>query len=183
MKSTVPVARRYARALLDIGAERGALERYREQLSALADLYERSPDFRAAMLNPGIKLAERKALLSTIAERVGLDPVVKNLANVLLDNERIKHIGDIALSFERMADKKAGRVRATITTARAIDGSAQDRLKRELMRLTGARAVVMTTEVDPSILGGVVARVGGVVFDGSVRHGLESMREAVLERT
>lgn len=179
--SKSPIASRYAHALLDIGIEQKSFDTFREQLNALGKLFGESKEFKNAMLNPSIKLEERKAIMRAISEKVGLDAMIRNFTLLLLDNERLRHIEDIASEYQRLADAHAGRVRARITSAHPLEAAQIARLKKELGKLTGADEVEIDTEVDEALIGGVVARVGGIVLDGSVRHQLESLRSTVLQ--
>ncbi|MEC9397986.1 MAG: ATP synthase F1 subunit delta [Myxococcota bacterium] len=179
--SKSPVASRYAHALLEIGVEQKSFEKYREQLNALAKLFVESREFKNAMLNPSIKLDERKAIMRAIASKVSLDPMICNFTLLLLDNERLRHIGDIASEYQRLADAHAGRIRAHITSAHALEAAQVTRIKMELKKLTGADEVEVDTSVDEELIGGVVTRVGGIVLDGSVRYQLESLRTSVLQ--
>ena len=174
------IARRYAQALLDIGVEQDKSDVLGEQLSALADLYSGSREFQITMLNPGIKSEERKDLMRTIASKFGLDPMMLNFTLLLLDNERFKHIESIYREYQRLADERAGHVRAEVRTATTLGPAQRDALAKQLKHLTGATTIELQTEVDPSLIGGVVAKVGGMVLDGSVHHQLEMMREAIL---
>ena len=176
-----PVARRYAKALLEIGVERGIEERLRTQLTALAKAYAESREFRNTMLNPSIKLEERKEVMRRVAERYAFDPITRNFSLLLLDNERFRYIGEITQEFVRQADARAGRVRASVTSATELSMVQKTELKSQLARLTGARQIELETSVDASLIGGVVARVGGVVLDGSVRAQLDALRDAILE--
>lgn len=178
-----PVASRYAHALLELGIEQGNFDRMREQLNTLAALFKESHDFQTVVLNPSISKDERKALLKTLGARLGLGPMVQNFTLLLLDSERFKFIEDIAEQFESLADEKAGRVRAQVTSAHALDAFQLARIKKELQKLTGATSVELDADVDASLIGGVVTRVGGMVLDGSIKHQLAAMRDAVLEET
>lgn len=179
--SRAPVAKRYARALLELGIERGNYEQMREQLSALAKAFDSSNELRNTMLNPSIKLDERKQIMRRIAERYAFDPMVRNFALLLLDNDRMRYIREISQDFQRLADVKAGRVRASVTSAKPLGMMQQAQLREQLMKLTGAKSIEIETKVDESLIGGVVTRVGGVVLDGSVKHQLEEMRAAMLQ--
>lgn len=178
--STAPVARRYATALLQIGVERENFDELREQLSALAGLFAASREFKNTMLNPSIKLDERKDIMRAIADKLGLDPMVRNFMLLLLDNERVRYLGDIAEEYQRLADERAGRVRARVTSAATLDMTQRLAIKKQLQALTGADEIELEVGVDPELIGGVVARVGGLVLDGSIRHQLETMRASLL---
>ena len=176
-----PVSRRYARALLQIGTERGNFDVLREQLSALAEAYASSREFRNIMNNPSVKIEERRAILTTIADKKGFDPIMRNFVLLLLDKDRFRFIQHIASEYERLADVSAGRVRAKISSAAELSNTQRLMLRKQIEKLTGANSVEIEAEIDPtSLLGGVVTRVGGMVLDGSVRTQLESMRASIL---
>lgn len=179
--SKAPVARRYAKALLEIGVERGTVEKLREQLDALAGAFKQSREFRNTMLNPSIKLEERKEVMRKIASRYMFDEILRNFALLLLDNDRMRHVGDVSEEFGRLADLHAGRVRAHVTSATSLGLIEQTQIKEQIQKLTSAKSVELSTSVDPSLIGGVVTRVGGMVLDGSVKHQLDAMRDAILQ--
>jgi F-type H+-transporting ATPase subunit delta len=174
-----PVAKRYAHALLELGAERGNTETLREQLDALAELYADSKVFRTSMLNPSVQLEERRGTVRAVAEKLGLDEIVKNFCLLLLDNDRFRVLPHIAETFGKLVDDRSGNVRAKITSATELDDEQLDRIKKALSEVTG-KNVVVDKDVDASLIGGVVARVGSRVYDGSVRTQLESLRESIL---
>lgn len=179
--SKAPVARRYAKALLEIGIERGTVEKLREQLEALAKAFKESREFRNTMLNPSIKLEERKEVMRQIAKRYMFDEMLKNFTLLLLDNERMRYVGDISEELGRLADLHAGRVRAHVTSAKPLGLIEQTQIKEQIQKLTSAKSIELSTSVDPALIGGVVTRVGGMVLDGSVRHQLDAMRDAILQ--
>jgi len=179
MSTIPPVAKRYAQALRDLGVERKAYEKYGDQLGALAGAFTDSHDFRNTMLDPSVGLDDRKAIMAQIAEKYSMDPLVKNFSLLLLDKDRFRYLDSIALEYQRLADEFAGRVRGVVTSAQPLNKAQVTKLEKNLSRITG-KAVALTEEVDEALLGGVVARVGSVVLDGSVRTQLESMRNAIL---
>lgn len=183
MSTTAAIARRYAQALLDIGIEQDIFEQFNEQLVALADLFRDSREFQITMLNPSIKLKERKAIMRKIAEQFGLHDIVRNFTLLLLDNERFRHIVEISEEYQRVADRRAGRIRAEVTSAVAMGDAQTEKLKAQLLQLTGANEIELTASVDADLIGGVVAKVGSIVLDGSVRHQFESMRSSILQES
>ncbi|MGM0558572.1 MAG: ATP synthase F1 subunit delta [Myxococcota bacterium] len=174
-----PVAKRYAHALLELGTERSNTDALREQLDGLAELYADSKVFRTSMLNPSVQLEERRNTVRAIAEKLELDDIVKNFCLLLLDNDRFGVLPHIAEVFGKMVDDRSGNIRATITSASELDDEQVDQIKKALSAVTG-KNVFVEKAVDESLLGGVVARVGGRVYDGSVRSQLESLRESIL---
>lgn len=175
-----PVARRYAKAMLDIGTEQGSAEELREQLDAMAKLYRDSRPFRNALLNPSVKLEERRRVIKAIGQKLGLNEMLVNFVQLLLDNDRFRVLPDIAEQYSAMVDARSGRVRAQVTSAEPLDPAQQARLKAALGKLTG-KDVLLQTEVDQDILGGVVTRIGTTIYDGSLRTQLETLRTSILE--
>lgn len=175
-----PVDKRYAKAIVDLGVEKGNLATLQAQLRELADAYEGSSELRAIMLNPSVRLEERRSIVRSIAQRSGWDPMVRNFTLLLLDNDRFAHITGIADTVDQMVDRRLGNVRAKVTTAWPIKDSQLAVLQGALARLTG-KNVLLESDVDDALLGGVVTRVGSTVYDGSVRTQLQSIREAILE--
>lgn len=175
-----PIAKRYARALFELGTENGKFAVLQKQLRDLAEAYAQSPELQAILLNPGVNLAERRKVVETIAARAMFDPFMKNFALLVMDNGRFDHIGGIADEFDALVDEHAGNIRASVTTAQPLKDSQVAVLKGAIAKLTG-KNVLLETAVDPQILGGVVTRVGNTLYDGSVRTQLETMKESILK--
>ena len=106
--------------------------------------------------------------------------MMTNLSLLLVDNDRIKFIDDICSVFDAMVDVHEGNVRASVTTARVLPNAQVESIKKAIAQMTG-KGVLMETSVDPALLGGVVTRIGGTVYDGSVRTQLETLRGSILE--
>jgi F-type H+-transporting ATPase subunit delta len=174
------IGRRYARALALSLAE-GSGERLTaidEQLTALAALFDRRTghaDFRQAMLNPGFSAEQRKKVLTQIAKDNKFDDAVVSFLTLLVDKERLPHLQSIARSFRAEVDARTGRVRATIVTAKPLDAKDLGAIIAGLEKKTGKK-VVPDVEVDPSLIAGVQARIGGLVYDATVRSQLERLK-------
>jgi F-type H+-transporting ATPase subunit delta len=98
---------------------------------------------------------------------------------LLLDKGRIGSLPDIARAHRALVDEHAGRVRATVTTARPLDPALEARLKAALEKTSG-KTVLLDKKEDPSIVGGLVTQLGDIVYDGSVRTQLQQLREQLL---
>lgn len=179
--SQVAVAKRYAKALLDIGKEKGITDELLKQLKTLAAYYEQSRDFRNTVLNPSISLQERKSLIKAIAKKDQWHQIMLNFTQLLLDRDRLKILPQIAADFEQQVDILQGRLRAHVTSATALDMMQQEKLRQSLAKLTGRPKVELNLSVDPELIGGVVTRMGGVVVDGSIRTQLEKLRRSILQ--
>ncbi len=173
------VARRYARALFAIGVEKNSLESYGDELDSLATTYAGSADLRQVLENPVFRPDQKRALLESVLSRVAAGPVVRNFALLLLDRRRVVALPAIARALRELTDLQLGRVRATVTSARPLDATTLADVQRALERRTG-KTVVVETAVDPTLIGGIVARVGDLLLDGSLRTQLETLRTRVL---
>jgi F-type H+-transporting ATPase subunit delta len=173
------LARRYARALLEVGSEKGNWEQLGAETEGLASAYAGSRDLSEALTNPVFARSKRRDVLVAVLARMAVSPEMKNFALLLFDRERLPYLPAIARELRLMVDEKAGRARATVTSARPLASDQTAELQRALEQVSGKK-VVLEQKEDPSLLGGVVAQLGDVVFDGSVRTQLERMRERIL---
>jgi F-type H+-transporting ATPase subunit delta len=174
------VARRYAKALLTMGKDDDHYKEYGEGLSGFAQLLEREPELKDALLNPIHSREDRRKLLLRMIELLQLPSMVSNLLQLLLDKHRLNTVDGVAQAYQEMVDEVENVSRARVKTATSLDDATQDRLKQTLEKLTGS-TVVMEVEEDPSIIGGVVAKVGDLVLDGSVRTQINSLRESLIK--
>ncbi|HEX2660270.1 MAG TPA: ATP synthase F1 subunit delta [Polyangia bacterium] len=173
------VARRYAKALFEIGVAEGNFEKLGQELADLAKAYGESAELRLVLENPVIKPSEKQAILNAVLPRVAPSPSVQRFARLLLERGRIGILRATARFYSNLADERAGQVRATVTSAAPLSPGELDRVRKALEARTG-RKVLIQTAVDPSLIGGVVARVGDLVLDGSVRTQLDEMRQRLL---
>ena len=134
---------------------------------------------RQSLSNPIFKLSQKRAILQGLLPRVAPTRQVQSLALLLLERGRIAALPAIARAYQEMCDEKLGRARATVTSARPLDVATQAEIQRVLEQRTG-RSVVMTAEVDPTLIGGIVAQVAGLVLDGSLSARLHSLRSKIL---
>jgi F-type H+-transporting ATPase subunit delta len=173
------VARRYARALFELGVDRGRFEAFGAELAELAAMYASSPELRQTLENPVFKLDQRRAVLSKLLPSVAPSGEVQTFASLLLDRSRLIALPAIARAYAEMVDAKLGRVNATVTSAQPLDPATRAQVQAALEKRTGKK-VVLTTGVDPSLIGGIVARVGDLVLDGSLRTRLATLQNRIL---
>lgn len=172
------VAKRYARALLEIGREDGNMEKYGQELAEMADLFAQSPDLESVLGNPGFDFDSRAKLLGVFLDKAGLSPMVNNFFKLLMERGRVTATRDIALIYDRLVDEVKGVTRAQVTSAAALKQEEVDRLKAALKTVAG-QEVELEVKEDPSLIGGVVAKIGDLVLDGSVKSQLESLKESL----
>jgi F-type H+-transporting ATPase subunit delta len=174
------LAERYVKALVTMDLGDIPLERLRDELSSLADLYTKSRSLRHLFENPAFRQAERRASLDKLVERLALSRLTRNFLMLLTDKKRTRLLPPIARELERYTDAKAGILRARVKVAAPLSPVQQTKLQTVLRELRG-RPVHLTTEVHPSLLGGIVVEMEGFVYDGSVHSRLESIREQMLK--
>ena len=179
--ANVSIARRYARALLEVAAETNSADRVSEQLSALAEAYEQNPELRDVVVNPAYGKTQKHAVMDALLRQAGVsEPGLLNLVRLLVDRQRLAHVVDLARLFRDMADSRAGRVRGKVTSAVPLGAEVVQRLGSQLKKLT-QRDVILEARVDPTLLGGVSTQLGSLLFDGSLKSQLEELR-GVLKR-
>lgn len=176
---TGSIARRYAKALLEIGIQQNTFDALGKELDRAADTLRSSPELRNALENPVFSLDKRKLIMDELVRRLGVSKTVRNFIMLLLDKGRIAALPDIARAHRTLVDEHAGRVRATVTSARPLDPMLETRLKTALEKQSG-KVVIFEKREDPAILGGLITQLGDTLYDGSVRTQLQELREELL---
>lgn len=173
------VARRYAKGLLEayVEGEGGAdLEATSSQLAALAAAVAGHAGLRLLVVNPAIHWEQKAAILDELAERLKLEPLLRRFMRLVAEKERLDHLQAIADGFQAMVDEQRGLITAEVTAPAALDERAVDVLEARLGEVTG-RPVRLTAHSDERLLGGMVTRIGDVVYDGSLRSHLQRIRQ------
>lgn len=171
-------ARRYARALFSIACDEQSVVEVRAQLEAVEALFADHPDLAAALFRPLHPVAERRAVLRGICERAGTGESVRNFFAFLVDQRRLVDFDAICSEYRRLADEAEGRTRAEVVSASPLSEEQHQRLARALALRTGCE-VELDVRVDADLIGGAIAVVGGLVFDGSLRTQLAQLRETL----
>lgn len=171
------MAKRYAKALLEAAAEAGVLEQVAADLEALGPHFA-GKEVAGFFANPAVPRARKEAALTAAAERASASPLSVSLLRLLVARERVGLLPDIARLFRDLADERTGRVRAEVTAAVPLPAASLEALAAQLSAATG-RQVHLTPRVDPTVLGGLVARVGSTLYDASLRTQLRRMREVL----
>ena len=171
---TGSLARRYARAILAIGTANGNLDKIGADLRSLAKAMRESAELVTALTNPAIRRADRRRVIDGLLQRIGAEPHTKNLVYLLLDGERLGSLEAISREVDAMIEAKAGRMSAEITSARPLDATQLSQIITSLEKLSGKK-VAVTRREDPDLLGGVVAKLGDTVYDGSLRTQLRTL--------
>jgi len=172
------IARRYAQALLLIGKEDGQAETYRSELSGMAELIDQNHLLHQAITNPLYDTHARKRVLEAMIERLGFSRVMRSFLLLLFDKGRIGFLDSIDEFYQKLADDFKGVARATVTSATKLSSDAIEKIRAGLSRRTG-KEVILEVNQDPSLIGGIVTRIGDLVLDGSIKTQLLGMRESL----
>ncbi len=176
--SRAVVATRYARAIFDLGVETNTLPELCEKVGRFARLYAENDELKSVLDNPMVDPEKREVILRDVAERVGLSGTALNTVRLLASRHKLAALPEIARQLGSLSDQKAGLVRATVTTAVRMPESFYERLRGELEAAT-ARRIVIERREDPSLIGGVVTRIGDNTIDGSVRGQLAEIERSI----
>lgn len=172
------IAKRYARALFSLGQEEGQIEHYGAELREFADLCARIPEFTAVLINPVFSMEDRKQILRLVIDKGGFSPTLQRFLKLLFDKGRIGAIQRITEYYQQLWDDAAKVAQARIITARPLKEEALKALEASLEELT-SKKIKSSVEEDPSLIGGVVVKIGGMVLDGSVKAQLEGLKESL----
>lgn len=174
------IARRYAKALFGLAVETGRVEEWAKSLESLREAVEASPDLRDVLSNPVYSREQRRAIVEKLSAALSLEEAPTHLLYLLGDRNRLAYLPAIVETFRGLADAHLGRLRAKVVSAVKLDDAAVQAIAYELSRTHGAK-VLVERAVDPALLGGVVAQVGSLVYDGSVRTQLEDLRKQLKQ--
>jgi len=173
------LAKRYARALLELADSPAKRDRFDQDISSLGEAFDSLDEMGTPLgrvLEAGrFPLEARKGIAKSVCQRVNCDPMVSRFVEYVVEQGRSSGLLQMARHYRDLADEAAGRLRATITSAQALPPEAAQKIKTALEKSTG-KTIMLDTEVDPEIIGGVVTQVGSFCLDRSVKHQLESLR-------
>jgi F-type H+-transporting ATPase subunit delta len=173
------LARRYAAALADVVTARGESREVREELAAWESMTQSNPQLLEVFRHPTIPHEQKRAVLNELLTRSRVSQTTANFLQVLLQNHRLADLSEVNRQFVHELDRRSNVVTAQVTTARPLPQDAQESLRAKLSQMTG-RNVRLEFEVDDSLIGGVVTRIGSTLYDGSVRGQLEQVKRKML---
>ena len=172
------IARRYAKALLIIGKEDDKAESYKEELDRFSDLITRERELEQAIANPLYDVGGRKKVLQAVIDKVNISKVMSSFLLLLFDKGRFGFLNDINEFYKKLADELKGVVRASLVSATELSSETVEKIRTTLSKKTG-KDIILEVEQDPSLIGGIVSRIGDLVLDGSIKTQLLNMRESL----
>lgn len=177
--SSQTVARRYASALADVVIERREEREVQKEIELWASMIDSNPQLKEVFANPTVAYERKQTVLEELISRTRVRETSASFLRVLLRNQRLAQLPEVAERFGQVLDERGGIVAAEITTARPIPEDLKNALHDTLASATG-RTVRLTFATDENIIGGLVARVGSTVFDGSVENNLERLADGLV---
>ncbi len=169
--------RRYAQAAFELALEKNELESWQQGLRKIADL-AKDEEIMALFQNPRLPFPAKKTLLE---KQLGeINPLAFNLALLLVSKGILRRVGDILQQYNALLDAHQGMKRAKVVAALPLGDQESKAISRRLGEIV-ERKVVIDAQVDPSIIGGFIARVGDTLIDGSIRQRLETLKKSLLE--
>jgi F-type H+-transporting ATPase subunit delta len=171
--STSTSSKRYAQAVFQIARDKNTLAQWQVELKKLARLLD-SAEFISVIENPKVPFELKSKFLKELLGKT--DSLVLNLGYLLIIKNKFKYTGQIAEEYDRLFNEYRGIKNAEVTTATAIDESEQKKVTSQLERILGSK-VVTVFNVEPAIIGGIIARIDGTLIDGSIRSKLENLKK------
>ena len=181
MSSLNKVARAYAEALADASEAQTLLSAAGEDLRGFAALITESEDLHTVFASPTVTPDEKAKVLEELLTRAKPIPLVANLLRVMQRNHRLYLIGETSKAFEEELDRRSGAVAAHVTSAATLTDAERAALEARLAQVTG-RKVKLSFDTDSELIGGVVTRIGSVIYDGSVRTQLDTIRRRLAKQ-
>jgi F-type H+-transporting ATPase subunit delta len=173
------LAKRYAKALIEIGQEKDQVKVFQDELRSFADLLGRVPELEESLLSPLYTAEDLKNILAPITAKLALSETIQNFLYLLVDKRRTQYFPDIVEAYEEHTREIFGYVKAKVTTATALSDKDSEEIEKALEEIT-QKKVLVETVVDPQIIGGVIAEVGDKIFDGSIHHQLQKLGETLI---
>jgi F-type H+-transporting ATPase subunit delta len=174
-------AARYAKALLDVAIAEADPQQVDDQLAAVADLFTSHADLWRTVTNPAVPSPKKRAIVDELLPHLSVATVLGKTLQLLASRDRLGLLPDLAESYRSRLMDYRKVVRADVTSSVPLPADRAQQIQKKLEALTG-RTVVMTAATNPDLIGGVVARIGSTVYDGSVKRQLEKFREQLTGR-
>ena len=177
MKNAI-LANRYAKALFAVAQEEDAFAEYSKALNEIADTISSVPEVEDALVNPVYPVEVREKVMEHLIQSLGASAIMNNFLLLVVRKKRAGFLPDMAEAFQGLVDELGNTCQGTVVSAIELNDELKQKVQATLEKLTG-KTVVLTTKVDPSIIGGVVAKVGDLVLDGSIKTQLTGLKESI----
>lgn len=175
------MAGRYASALFDLAQDQKAVDSVAADLKSFEALVEGSPDLQRLVRSPAFTAEEQTRALAAVLDKAGIKGLAANFLKLVATKRRLFAVRDMIAGYGRLVDAARGVKRAQVTVAEPLGDAHLEALKDALREVSGSQSVELSVKVDPSIIGGLVVRLGSRMVDGSLRTKLNSIRNRMKE--
>lgn len=177
MNNTV-LAKRYAKALFQVGKDENSLDKFNKTLTEMGQLYADYPEVADGLTNPLYPQDVREKVMEHLVGAMKASSLMANFFNLLVQKRRTDVLPDIAQVFQTLVDEENNICQGTVVSASKVSAALNKKIKATLEKITG-KEVIVKNEVDPSIIGGIIAKVGDLVLDGSIKTQLTDLKESI----
>lgn len=178
--SATAVARRYAEALADVALAQAKVEEIENEVAAFAAMMKESRELYDVFASPAVSQEDKGRVLNALVERAKPSRWTANLLKIMLRHHRLHLLGTVLEKFREEINRRQGIVIAEVTTATPAGDEERNMLAQRLQELTGKQVQIRFT-ADPELIGGIVARIGSVVYDGSIRTQLQAVKQKLKQ--
>ncbi len=173
------IAKRYAKALVELAEEKKTVDKTKADLAAFVGAVDSQPAMQRLFSSPVFTVDHKKAVIQELAGKLKLQPTTQRFAEHLAETGRIRYVQDVYEAFLALLSERQNRAVAHLTTAVAVNNGDLADIKKKLEALTG-KEVDIDSQVDASLIGGAKARIGSVIYDGTIKNQLDKMRHQLM---
>jgi F-type H+-transporting ATPase subunit delta len=174
------IAKRYAKALFEVGEKEGKYRKYLDELGSILETIEAEPRLKTTLMLPLLEMAKRRELLSEVVRILDISPPVAGTLQMLLEKNRVSYVPLVKEMYGDLVDEKEGRIKGALYTAYPVSGDVKARIEEALSGRLQKKVELAVTE-DKNLIGGIKVVVGGLRIDGSVRRQLEILNERIVK--
>jgi F-type H+-transporting ATPase subunit delta len=174
------VAKRYAKALVELAHEKKVVDQTRADLAAFAEAVEGHASLQRLLASPAFTPAAKKAVIGELADKMGFQPTTTRFLSHLAEAGRVRNFRDMQQGYEELLAEHQNRARAMVTTAAVLAPAELADIKKKLEAVTG-KQVEIDAQVDPAVIGGARAQIGSVIYDGTIKNQLGKIREKLAK--
>lgn len=174
------IAKRYAKALVDLSAEQKIVDKVRADLAAFAEAVNIDPNLQKLFASPVFTPEDKKGVIKDLAAKLKLQPVTVRFLEYLAETGRIRYVRDVITAFEELLAERENRAMARLTTAVDVSKTDLADIQKSLESLTG-KSVDLDARVEPELIGGAKAQIGSMIYDGTIKNQLTKMREQLVK--
>ena len=174
------VVKRYAKALVELSEEKKNMEPVRADLGAFVSAVDSQPDLQKLFASPAVTPDAKKSVIQELSSRLKLQKDTQRFIEYLAENGRLRYVRDVQQAFEDLLAERQNRASVKLTTASPVSKTDLADIQKKLEGITG-KSVEIDAQVEPEVIGGVRARIGSVIYDGTIKNQLDKMRERFLK--